>query len=107
MRIKLTEEQGNELAEYGFYSTGGGDPVNIEGHVYTYLDLEYDVQDHRWNTTHLCAFTRDDGKIFGMYYDVGLTENQENGFVYNQPELFEVSRTEQVVTTVTYNEIKE
>ena len=104
--IKITEEQGEELAEYGFYSNGGVKPIEIDGHTYTYKDVEEDVEDHRWNTTHLNIFEREDGKLFGMLYDVGLTETQENGFVYNNPELFEVTRVEKVVTTVTYEKVK-
>lgn len=103
--VGITEDQGDELAEYGYYSEGGGEPIEINGHTYTYYDVQYDVEDHRWNTTHLCVFERDDGKLFGMKYDIGLTENQENGFVYNSPELFEVERVEKVVKTVNYKKV--
>lgn len=105
--IKLTESIGEEFAEYGYYSDGGGEPMEYEGHTYEYFDVEHDVEDHRWNTTHLCVFQRDDGKLFGMLYDIGLTESQENGFVYNEPVLREVVRKEKIVTTVSYESVKE
>lgn len=104
--INITEEQGGELAEYGFYSDDNGDPVKINDHTYTYYDVKEDVQDHRWNTTHLFVFKREDGKLFGMLYDIGLTESQENGFVYNHPELYEVNKIEEVVTKVSYKKSK-
>lgn len=102
-RIELTEEQGSELAEYGYSSNGGGDPVVIDGHTYTYLDVEYNVDDHRWADTHLVVFERGDGKLFGMNYDTGSTENQENGFVYSRRELFEVEAEQ--ITVTKYKEL--
>ena len=103
--IKITEEQGEELAEYGYFSNGGGDPIEIDGHTYTYEDVQEDVEDHRWNTTHLNVFKREDGKLFGMLYDIGLTEGQENGFVYNVPELYEVDRSEKTTVVISYEKV--
>ncbi len=103
--IKITEEQGSELRELEYFS-GDVESYEINGHSYSYLDLKENVEEHRWNRTDLYVFKRDDGKLFGMLYDVGLTENQENGFIYNIPQLYEVERIEKVVTTVTYGAVQ-
>lgn len=100
--IKITDDQGEELLE-----TEYGSSAEIDGHTYDYFDIQYDVEDHRWNTTHLYIFKRDDEKLFGMKYDVGLTENQENGFVYNNPQLYEVNQKIETITKVSYSKVIE
>lgn len=104
-RIKLTELQGDDFAEYGEYSNGGGDPIELDGHKYTYVDIVERYEEHRWNYTDQIIFERDDNKLFALNYDIGLTEEQENGFMYNSPELYEVVKKEKVVTTVSYDKV--
>ena len=43
--VLLTNEQGEEFAEYGFYSNGGGDPIELDGHKYTYVDTVEDYDE--------------------------------------------------------------
>ena len=100
--IKLTESQGEEFAEYGYYSNGGGDPLELDGHTYTYTDVVERYEEHRWNSTDQIIFEREDGKLFALLYDIGNTEEQENGFLYNSPELYEVVKKEKIVKTVEY-----
>lgn len=106
MSIKLTNEQGEEFAEYGFYSNGGGEPIELDGHKYTYVATVEDYDDHRWNSTDQLIFERDDNKLFALNYDIGKTEEQENGFLYSTAELYEVVKKEKVVTTVSYEIVK-
>lgn len=100
--IKLTESQGDDFAEYGEYSRGGDNHIEFDGHVYTYVDIVERYEEHRWNYTDQIIFERDDNKLFALNYDIGLTEEQENGFMYNSPKLYEVVKKEKIVKTVEY-----
>lgn len=102
--IIITESEGSDLHEESYMS--GDSSIMVGGHSYSFIETIYGIEDHRWNSTDLHVFERDDGKLFGMKYDVGLTENQEDGFVYNSPALYEVVRKEKTVTTVYYERVK-
>lgn len=101
-KIEITEEQGEELYELEWIK---GASIEIEGHTYTYYSTEENVESHRWANTNLLVYKRNDGKLFGMLWDVGSTESQESGFIYNLPELYEVVAKE--IKTVTYVAVKE
>lgn len=98
MKVKITEAQGFELVEL----EGSKRAIEIDGHVYTHFDTVYDYEDHRWNDTNQYIYQRDDGKLFDMLFDIGKTESQENGFIYNEPELNEVERKEKQCVEISY-----
>lgn len=92
MKISIPEDLGQQLREMSFDTANPW--LEIDGLKYKYIDTEYDVEDHRWADTDLMIYEREDGKLFGMKWDNGATENQESGFIYNAPELYEVEARE-------------
>lgn len=98
--VELTEEQGELLQELSYENAPA---VEVDGHSYVYEGGEDNVEEHRWATSNLYVYKRDDGKLFGMLYDIGSTEEQESGFVYNKPQLYEVF--EQKVTVSVYEAV--
>lgn len=104
--IKLGEDIGEEFGEYGYYSDGGGDPIEHDSHTYKFVNVVNDIEEHRWCDTQQIIFEREDGKLFALNYDTGKTENQENGFYYSEPELYEVTKREVVTTVVSYDKVR-
>lgn len=102
MKVDITEDEANELdlSEVCIQ----GEDFDFKGHTYKYVDTEDHADEHRWNYTDWYIFKRDDGKYFSHAYDWGLTESQENGYIYSKCELFEVEPYE--VTTTEYKEVK-
>lgn len=102
--IKISKELGEEMHEDSYTAEEHLKPHVIDGHSYTYYDSEENVKEHRWANTDWNIFKRDDDKLFALAWDDAATESQESGFVYNVPELFEV--TEKAVTTSVYEVVK-
>ena len=98
MKIDITESQANE------FDLPDAIEFELDGHKYTFIDELGGVEEHRWADTNWYIYKRDDDKLFAHPYDIGSTENQENGYVYSNCELFEVIA--KTVTKTDYEVVK-
>lgn len=61
---------------------------------------ELELDEHRW-TRSMLTIVDFDGKLYGIEWDRGLTEIQENEFYPSDSTIYEVDKIEKVVYTYT------
>lgn len=94
--VKIDQIVGESISEMTI-----DDIIDIKGEDYLLIDVKNNYESHRWAETSQFVLRRDsDGKLFHMLYDFGSTEEQENGFYYNNPELVEVEQ--ELIETYVY-----
>ena len=96
--MEITEEQATEI-----FDNEIGAEITIEGVTYTITDQVRNFFEYRWADTTLTVLTDGSGSLYGSFYDVGASEDQESGCIYTEPELFPVSAN--VIMTTEYTRV--
>ena len=93
--IKISENDGEKISNLDLSGE-----IEINGVKYQLIDRLDNYENYKWcNTTQFILRTENDS-LYQMLYDYGSTENQESGFIYNTPELTEV--TQEIIETYIY-----
>jgi len=96
MTIEITEELGHEINDASYRITD--ERWDIEGLTFQIVDVVRNYEEHRWAMTKLIVLkhiSTDD--LYGLFYDIGSTENQDSGFVYSEPKLVPIN-VKEVIT---------
>lgn len=95
--MDITEEQAEDIAFADI-----GETVTIQEETFTVKDKVDNYREYRWNAARLTVLEKD-GILYGSLYDIALTEMQESGCLYNDPEIFTIKA--KAVTTVEYERV--
>lgn len=72
--------------------------IEVDGKIFFFHQEIPHMETHRWNDTSWFIFSDDSDAFWAVAYDYGATEEQESGYIYNEPVFFRVTPVKKVET---------